>query len=97
MAETKVNDLADLKVATQTSDNKTDKSDNKSEATASDTPAPREPKKDSLGRSYGTGRRKDAVARVWVKPGSGKIIINGAEQAHYFKRKTQHSSAIFYG
>ena len=44
---------------------------------------------DSLGRSYGTGRRKDAVARVWVKPGSGKIIVNGQEQAIYFKRKTQ--------
>lgn len=37
--------------------------------------APREPVRDELGRSYATGKRKDAVARVWVKPGSGKIVI----------------------
>ena len=84
MAETKVNDLADLKDATKTQDASTS-----SEVAATAEPATREPKKDSLGRSYGTGRRKDAVARVWVKPGSGKIIVNGSEQAHYFKRKTQ--------
>ncbi|MAS87330.1 MAG: 30S ribosomal protein S9 [Micavibrio sp.] len=51
--------------------------------------APAEPKKDAQGRSYGTGRRKDAVARVWVKPGSGKVTINGRDQAVYFARPTQ--------
>ena len=43
---------------------------------------------DSLGRAYATGRRKDAVARVWLKPGSGKIVINGREQEVYFARPT---------
>jgi small subunit ribosomal protein S9 len=43
---------------------------------------------DSLGRSYATGRRKDAVARVWVKPGTGKIIVNGKDQEVYFARPT---------
>ncbi len=47
---------------------------------------PAEPVIDSLGRSYATGRRKDAVARVWIKPGSGKIVINGREQQVYFAR-----------
>lgn len=46
----------------------------------------REPKRDSLGRSYATGKRKDAVARVWVKPGSGKVVVNGKEMAVYFAR-----------
>ena len=46
----------------------------------------REPVRDSLGRSYATGKRKDAVARVWVKPGSGKIIVNGKEVETYFAR-----------
>jgi len=43
---------------------------------------------DSLGRSYATGRRKDAVARVWIKPGSGKITVNGRDQEVYFARPT---------
>jgi small subunit ribosomal protein S9 len=43
---------------------------------------------DRQGRAYATGRRKDAVARVWVKPGSGKIIINGRDQQVYFARPT---------
>ena len=46
----------------------------------------REPQRDSLGRSYATGKRKDAVARVWVKPGSGKVVVNGKEMAVYFAR-----------
>ena len=48
--------------------------------------APREPVRDALGRSYATGKRKDAVARVWVKPGSGKITVNGKEMNKYFAR-----------
>ena len=39
---------------------------------------------DEQGRSYATGKRKDAVARVWVKPGSGKISVNGKEGDTYF-------------
>jgi len=43
---------------------------------------------DKYGRAYATGRRKDAVARVWLKPGSGKIMINGRDQEVYFARPT---------
>jgi small subunit ribosomal protein S9 len=43
---------------------------------------------DKYGRAYATGRRKDAVARVWLKPGSGKIVINGRDQEVYFARPT---------
>ena len=45
-----------------------------------------EPKIDSLGRSYSTGRRKESTARVWVKRGTGKISINGKEMVNYFAR-----------
>jgi small subunit ribosomal protein S9 len=48
----------------------------------------REKEVDSLGRSYATGRRKDAVARVWVKPGTGKVTVNGRDQEVYFARPT---------
>ena len=46
----------------------------------------REPKRDEFGRSYATGKRKDAVARVWVKPGKGGMEINGKPLAQYFAR-----------
>jgi small subunit ribosomal protein S9 len=48
----------------------------------------REQQLDKFGRAYATGRRKDAVARVWLKPGSGKIVINEREQDVYFARPT---------
>jgi len=48
--------------------------------------AVREPKIDALGRAYATGKRKNAVARVWIKPGNGKITINGRDQEIYFAR-----------
>ncbi|MGA9581335.1 MAG: 30S ribosomal protein S9 [Allosphingosinicella sp.] len=48
----------------------------------------REQQLDKQGRAYATGRRKDAVARVWLKPGSGKIIVNGRDQEVYFARPT---------
>jgi small subunit ribosomal protein S9 len=41
---------------------------------------------DAYGRAYGTGRRKDAVARVWVKPGAGRILVNGKDFTEYFAR-----------
>jgi len=64
------------------------------EAAAEAQPAPppteaaplREQQLDKQGRAYATGRRKDAIARVWLKPGSGKIIVNGREQEVYFAR-----------
>jgi small subunit ribosomal protein S9 len=46
----------------------------------------REPLRDAMGRSYATGKRKDAVARVWIKPGSGRVVVNGKEMKIYFAR-----------
>ena len=48
--------------------------------------APRVPVRDALGRSYATGKRKNAVARVWIKPGSGKVLVNGKTMPEYFAR-----------
>ena len=57
-----------------------------SEAAAPAEAPKREPKRDALGRSYATGKRKNAVARVWVRPGSGKVTVNGREMSVYFAR-----------
>ena len=55
--------------------------------TAQPTAAPkRERKVDAQGRSYATGKRKDAIARVWIKPGSGKITVNDRDSTIYFAR-----------
>jgi len=78
MSETRTRTLADLKdlaVATAQSGD-----------AAQEAQAKREPKRDALGRSYATGRRKNAIARVWVKPGKGEIEINGKKAAQYFAR-----------
>ena len=48
--------------------------------------APAEPKIDSQGRAYATGKRKNAIAKVWIKPGKGTITINGRDQEIYFAR-----------
>jgi small subunit ribosomal protein S9 len=48
--------------------------------------APRVSVRDALGRSYATGKRKNAVARVWIKPGSGKVLVNGKTMPEYFAR-----------
>ena len=48
--------------------------------------APVEPEIDSLNRAYATGRRKNAIARVWIKPGPGKITVNGRDAVVYFAR-----------
>ena len=58
------------------------------EAVAAEATVERAPVKDELGRTYATGKRKDAVARVWIKPGSGKITVNGRDQETYFARPT---------
>jgi small subunit ribosomal protein S9 len=47
---------------------------------------PVEPKLDQFGRAYATGKRKNAIARVWLKPGAGKIVINGKDYEAYFAR-----------
>lgn len=47
---------------------------------------PVEPKIDDLGRAYATGRRKNAIARVWIKPGNGRVIVNGRDQEQFFAR-----------
>ena len=72
MSDTTVTDLAEL-------------------GTVAETPAApaaplREKEVDAQGRSYATGKRKDAVARVWVKPGSGKVVVNGKDINEYFAR-----------
>lgn len=59
-----------------------------------ETAAPKKPQKDALGRSYGTGRRKSSVARVWIKAGSGKMTVNGRELSQYFAREA-HRTDIF--
>ena len=48
----------------------------------------RKPEKDAQGRGYGTGRRKESVARVWIKPGSGKVTVNGVAARNYFPSDT---------
>lgn len=55
-------------------------------ATPAEAGAATEGKRDFKGRSYATGRRKDAIARVWVKPGKGVITINGKDEKTYFAR-----------
>ncbi|HMK90359.1 MAG TPA: 30S ribosomal protein S9 [Methylocystis sp.] len=73
MAETTLSSLADLK-----------------EATAGAAPAPQAPlyeqKLDKHGRAYATGKRKNAIARVWIRPGTGKITVNGRDASVYFAR-----------
>jgi small subunit ribosomal protein S9 len=56
------------------------------DAPAAEAAPAREPVRDALGRSYATGRRKDATARVWIKPGSGKVTVNGKAMSEYFAR-----------
>ena len=60
--------------------------DGGSDVAVADEAIPTEPQIDEHGRSYATGKRKNAVARVWIKHGSGKITINGQEQEKYFAR-----------
>jgi small subunit ribosomal protein S9 len=78
-----VSDLADLKDIA----GDTPQGDSADIARTAQVPL-REQELDKQGRAYATGRRKDAVARVWIKPGSGKITINGREQDVYFARPT---------
>jgi len=54
--------------------------------TATQAAEPGAHKRDSKGRAYATGRRKNAVARVWIKPGMGRITVNGKDEKIYFAR-----------
>jgi small subunit ribosomal protein S9 len=65
-------DLKDLRTATQ--------------PIAAPAAALPEPRIDKQGRAYATGKRKNAVARVWIKPGSGRMTVNGRDVATYFAR-----------
>ena len=56
------------------------------EEPAVETMIPRDPVRDELGRSYATGKRKDAIARVWIKPGKGVVTVNGKPMNDYFAR-----------
>ncbi|MDR2458648.1 MAG: 30S ribosomal protein S9 [Holosporales bacterium] len=47
---------------------------------------PREQRLDAYGRSYATGKRKNSIARVWIKPGAGRVLVNDTPQEDYFKR-----------
>ena len=77
-ASTEATDGAEASEATSAAD----------EETPVETPpvTPSEPTIDENGRSYATGKRKNAVARVWIKPGLGKITVNGREVERYFAR-----------
>lgn len=93
MADKKDETIKDLKdIGSAVSDAKAEdkKADTKGseKKTEEAAPAKREQKLDDKGRAYATGRRKDAVARVWIKPGSGKVTVNGKDQADYFARQT---------
>ena len=55
-------------------------------ATMAAVPEDVQPKRDEFGRAYATGKRKNAVARVWIKPGNGKIEVNGRDSPVYFAR-----------
>jgi small subunit ribosomal protein S9 len=58
----------------------------KTSQTAAQTAEPAEPQLDAQGRAYATGKRKNAIARVWIKPGNGKLTVNGREGEVYFAR-----------
>jgi small subunit ribosomal protein S9 len=85
-----VSDLADLKnlAGDAPAADATAAAQGVAETIAASTAPLREQEVDSLGRSYATGRRKDAVARVWLKPGTGKVTVNGRDQEVYFARPT---------
>jgi len=79
-----VKDLKDLKTESEATSTEA-----KAEAIAEEqNSARKEPKLDSLGRAYATGRRKESVARVWIQKGSGKVVVNGKPQDQYFGRQT---------
>ena len=85
-----ISDLADLKeIAGETPDADAIAAAEGAALVPQGSAAPlREQQVDAQGRAYATGRRKDAVARVWLKPGKGAIVVNGRDQDVYFARPT---------
>ena len=82
MSETRETTLENLDTALGTA-----AAGDESAAAVAETPvAPAEPKIDEQGRAYATGKRKNAIARVWIKPGSGVITVNGKEEEKFFAR-----------
>ncbi len=82
-------DLSDLKeVVGDASATDAAATEGEAEAPAAPTMPLREQEIDAQGRAYATGRRKDATARVWIKPGTGKVTVNGKDQEVYFARPT---------
>lgn len=75
--------LEDLKTLTRGA---TGSSATAPKASSGTAPEARTPQIDAHGRSYATGKRKNAVARVWIKPGTGKVTVNGRPQEVYFAR-----------
>jgi Ribosomal protein S9 len=89
MSDTTVNSLSDLQDLTQGNADAPAAAADAAQAPVKVSNAPlRQQELDKQGRAYATGRRKDAVARVWVKPGTGKITVNGRDQETYFARPT---------
>lgn len=82
MAEKKV-ELSDLKKEVAAEPKKVE-----AKAAPDVVEAPAKPKLDKHGRAYATGRRKDSIARVWIKPGKGKVTINSRGFEDYFGRPT---------
>ncbi len=75
-----------INIPTELKKAKKTKSANAEEIVASESNAKKATKLDAQGRAYGTGRRKNASARVWIKPGTGKFTINGEDIKSYLKR-----------
>ena len=85
----KVSDLKDLGGAVESANAAVEAAPTADSASSDSEPGGailRQPQRDAQGRAYATGRRKDAVARVWIKPGKGLITINGKKSDEYFAR-----------
>ncbi len=87
MAEA-IKDLKDLKTTGATATDAADSTQSNAVDDKAEKSKIKERKVDDLGRAYATGRRKESVARVWLKPGSGKVTVNGKVQEEYFGRQT---------
>ena len=70
----------------QASQTLTDLADLAAASNVAEAEGPAVAQRDAFGRSYATGKRKNAIARVWIKPGTGKLTVNGRDVAVYFAR-----------
>ncbi len=81
--------LSDLKSVVKEAEKEVKTETSKTDSTADATTEVAKPKLDAKGRAYATGRRKEAVARVWLSRGSGRITVNGKDITTYFARANQ--------